>query len=269
MLGSGASAYGTGDQARWNGQVDNIPGGGDRGNLQKASMPDFIRKSGLGYAQQQLLASMLGPGGQSSRQFLNQDLANIRSSTQQQQKQFAGNARFRGSAVGAAIGQSIGQAGVGLESRRLAQADEEELQRKLMINQAINTGFTNKLYQSLGMGNQAYDTMMARAAADKAGPSTFDKYMGRAQGVVGLAGGLAKSFMCWVAREVLRDERWIDARTALIQEGSPRLVNLYMQNGESLANTVRHDPELRAELLPVFEDMAARGAEIRRERGGE
>jgi len=239
-------------------------GGGSnvQGAFQKAWTPDYLENSPLGWQQQQMLQNMMTEEGNSQRRFMNQDLANIRSSTQQQQQQFAGNARFRGSGVGAAIGQAVGQAGIGQESRRLAQADQEELQRKMMINQAITQGFTNPLYQSLGMGQTGFENMMSRSAADAAQPSMFEKSVGQVTGLVG-------AFMCWVARAVLQDERWVDARTCLIQDGSPYLVNLYAQHGEGLAERVNADPTLRAELLPVFEDMAARGAEIRHDRGGE
>jgi hypothetical protein len=244
-----------GSPTGWDGNVDNIPGSGSRGNIQRGTMPEFLQDSPVGYMQQQLLASLMDEGGV-SRQFLNQDLANIQSSTQAAQRTMLGNQRFRGSGVGQAVSAAMGAGGTAMQSRRLAQADEEELRRKLMVSEGMSKGFTNPLMQSLGMGAAGYDNMMARAAADAARPSGFERGAGMFTGLVG-------AFMCWVARAVLRDERWLDARIGLIHEGSPALLSAYLDNGQALACRVESDPALKAELTPVFEDLANRGAAIR------
>jgi hypothetical protein len=241
--------------------VAGFSGNNAQGAFQNKWTPEFLKSSPVGHMQQQLLQSLMA-GDASSRQFLNQDLANIRSSTQQAQDAFAGNARFRGSGVGAAVGQAMGQGGIATESRRLAQADQEELQRKLAISQGMSQGFTNPLMNSLGLAQQGFQGMSNRAMQEGMQPSGFEKGVGMVTGLVG-------AFMCWVAREVLRDARWLDARTALIQDGSPRLVSLYAENGEALAERVKSDPALRAELTPVFETMAERGKQIRLDREGE
>ncbi len=154
-----------------------------QGEFQKAWVPQHLQGSQVGGMQQALLASLFGDQGV-SRQFLNQDLANIQSSTQQQQKDFAGNARFRGSGVGAAIGQAVGQAGTAMQSRRMAQADQEELQRALALSGAVSRDFTNPLLSGLGMAQGGFENMMGRAAADAAQPSGFETGMSMATGLL-------------------------------------------------------------------------------------
>lgn len=181
MLGPGgapapAPGFVTGDSG-------NITASGSRGDIIRSSTPEFLQGSQAGNMQQALLESLFGSQGV-NRQFLNQDLANIQSSTQQQQQDFAGNARFRGSGVGAAIGQAVGQAGTAQQSRRLAQAEQEELQRSLALSGAVTRDLTNPLLSSIGLGTGSYDTMMARAAADAAQPSGFETGMSMATGLL-------------------------------------------------------------------------------------
>jgi hypothetical protein len=145
--------------------------------------PDYLEQSQAGSMQQALLMSLFGDQGV-NRQFLNQDLANIASSTAQRQQDFAGNQRFRGSGVGAAIGQAIGAGGTAMESRRLAQAEQEELQRSLALSGSVTRDLTNPLLASIGMGSGSYDTMMQRAAAKAAQPSGFETGMTMATGLL-------------------------------------------------------------------------------------
>jgi hypothetical protein len=167
----------------YSGASGNIGATGDRGNILRDTTPGYLQGSQAGNMQQALLESLFGKEGV-SRQFLNQDLANIRSSTQQAQQDFAGNQRFRGSGVGAAIGQAVGAGGVATESRRMAQAEQEELQRSLALSGAVTRDLTNPLMSAVGIGTGSYDTMMARAAADAAQPSGFETGMSMATGLL-------------------------------------------------------------------------------------
>jgi hypothetical protein len=45
----------------------------------------------------------------------------------------------------------------------------------------------------------------------------------------------------------------------MLHNASDETVALYRQHGEDLAEAVKDDPDLRAELKPVFEDWAQRG----------
>ena len=81
---------------------------------------------------------------------------------------------------------------------------------------------------------------------------------------IGSAIGGASSFakMCWVARAVLGDDRWVAARTGLLTYGSDELVSMYATYGEGLAEMVKNDSDLREQLRPAFEALAEAGKEV-------
>jgi hypothetical protein len=152
------------------------------GNFSKSWVPGFLAQSPLGHMQMGMLQGMFD--NIMNPQALNQDLANIGARTQQAQRNFQANTRFRGSAAGESIRQSIGQAGDALVSRRKSEERDRQLQRALSLSSAITSGFTHPLLQAQGMAQSGFENMMSRAHQKSMMPSSFEKGMGMATGLI-------------------------------------------------------------------------------------
>jgi uncharacterized protein (DUF2342 family) len=160
--------------------------------------------------------------------------------------------KFKGSPIGEALAQGVETGGLSLEQQARLADRSQRLRSGAQLAQAFTGAMTSPLLQVLGIseGSQQAQQALAeqRRQFDKSQPSTFDKILGTVGGV-----------LCWVAREVLQDDRWLAAREFMLHNASDETVALYRQHGEDLAEAVKDDPDLRAELKPVFEDWAQRG----------
>jgi hypothetical protein len=161
--------------------------------------------------------------------------------------------RFKGSPIGEALASGIQTGGQSLEQQARLRDEANRMKTGMALTQAFSGAVTSPLLNVLGLtlGEEQAKQALAeqRRQFDKSQPSTFDK-------VLGFVGGM----FCWVAREVLQDERWVAARAYMLNEAPEYTKRLYAEHGEELAAKVRKDPALRTELKPVFEEFARRGA---------
>ena len=220
--------------------------GSERAGLANELLPGFLRRGG-------------DVAGESSMQWLQQAFADLNKGTGlqgqlseiEQRAQSRGDAltagnRFRGSPIGEAMRSAVfGQADV-MKQRATAADQAARFQQGLGLVGATQQAVTNPLMDVLGISEGSRNQKRMLEAQKAMMPGTFEKVLGG-----------AASILCWVAREVL-PERWLEARAYMLFEAPPSLVSAYILDGESLAQNLT--VEDRAELRPVFEAMADRGA---------
>jgi hypothetical protein len=80
--------------------------------------------------------------------------------------------------------------------------------------------------------------------------------------LIGTAAMIYGMFGCWVAEELFGPDAHEThfARYWILSKTPEHLRRAYMENGPELAHQVRHDPELRAELIPLFKSIAYHAA---------
>lgn len=223
-------------------------------------VPDFLRGAaaqgggGLGDFFAQAFAQLNDP-----RQ-LNRQLGNIGQVVAGRARKARSVGKFKGSPIGEALAGAIEVGGQSVEQQARLDDRTRRLQEGLGLVQGFSGAVTNPLLSILGLslGDQFSRDSLAEQARqfNRSQPSTFDKILGSAGGILG---GLSGFNFCWVAREVLGDNRWLAAREFMINEAPDYVKRMYADHGEELAERVANDPETKAELLPVFEEFARRG----------
>lgn len=187
---------------------------------------------------------------------LNAQLNRIAQGTDVRARKVRSVGKFKGSPIGEALAQGVQEGGVQMEQQARLSDEQRRLREGLALAQGFTGSVTNPLLSILGisMGDEQSRAALGeqRRQFDASQPSTFDK-------ILGAVGGI----LCWTAREVLQDDRWLDARAYIITEASPVTLALYAKNGKALAAKIRTSPKLRKQLTPVFEEFARRGRKYR------
>lgn len=240
------------------------PGAGMQGTLpsgmfgsskegQKAAgfLPDFLQSAagaggGMGDFFAQAFKNLMDPRG------LNAQLSNMAQGTAGRARKARTASKFKGSPVGEALAGGIETGGAALAQQARIQDQAQKMRTGMGLTQAFTGAVTNPLMSTLGMslGNDQAKAALAEQARQfsQSQPSDLEKAM-----------GFAGSIFCWSARATLQDDRWLAARQFLLNDAPQYLHDLYWHHGEALAEKIKTNPELRDELLPVFEEFARRG----------
>lgn len=184
---------------------------------------------------------------------INTQMAAMQQQGQESARRARTASKFKGSPIGEALAQSALQGAQAAQTQASIADEAQRLRGGMALSQAYTGAVTSPLLSVLGisMGDAQAQAALAeqRRQFDRSQPSTFDK-------ILGFVGGV----LCWVAREVLGDDRWLAARAYMLNEAPDYTRRLYEEYGEELAARVAREPELRQELTPVFEEFARRGA---------
>ena len=218
----------------------------ERTGLANDLLPGFLRAGGdaAGASSMEWLKQAFAQLNNQSG--LNTQLSEIENRAQGRGDALTAGNRFRGSPVGEAMRSAVfGQADA-MKQKATQDDQRARFQQGLGLVGATQQAVTNPLMDVLGISEGSRNQKRQIEAQKDMMPGTFEKVLGG-----------AASILCWVAREVL-PERWQEARAYMLLEAPPALVVAYMLDGESLAQNLT--VEDRAELRPVFEAMADRGA---------
>jgi hypothetical protein len=233
-------------------QPGNIFGGSKLGVEAAGLTPQYLKgASSAGAGLGDFFSQAFGQLG--DRRGINAQLAQIGQQTAGRARKARTSGKFKGSPIGEALAQGIEQGGAGLEQRAALQDQAQKLRSGLALSQGFTGAVTSPLLSVLGLqaGSEQAKAALGeqRRQFDESQPSTFDK-------VLGTIGGI----FCWVAREVLQDDRWLAARAFMLNEAPEYTKRLYAEHGEMLAKRIHNNPAMREELRPSFEEFARRGA---------
>lgn len=200
----------------------------------------------LGYGN---LMQLLAGQGRTDPRATNMQRAQIQQSTQgaqMQQQGMAARQGFGNSGVNAALQAGLANAGNARQSdltARDSQLSEErrrqdlELFRNLIVGPSID-------YNALALGQYAQQSQQKQQGK----AAKYGAY-------ASLLGSLAGLF-CWVADAVLDDKMAVErCRLWMRLYADPVLVDLYREYGPGLAAAAKENPDLAAQLRPLFKAM--------------
>lgn len=156
------------------------------------------------------------------------------------------------SGVAEAVQAAIGASGQGRISD--LQAQELRLQEALR-RQDIQQGLAGVIGLLVNPALSAFGTergvQVQNAQLQAQADQSFLNLLGAVAGAAGAA------VACWAARAVYgpSDPRWLKVRSYILKHASPDLREDYLEHGPALAVAIKEDPELKAELKPIFDDF--------------
>jgi hypothetical protein len=177
------------------------------------------------------------------------DIETQRQKLQQDISQRSAQAGLTGALGSKAVAQ---QGNLAARSQKAHSAETRAFESDRRRKQDLASIFQNVL------GDAAGPLISSRQPAlEDTRPTGFQNILGTGGNILGAAAksaSLASAF-CWVARRVLGDNRWLQAREWMLDNLDAEQFNLYLRYGEVTANRLT-DAEAAA-LRPTFERMVS------------
>ena len=141
---------------------------------------------------------------------------------------------------------------------RNQQINEQQLSRNQAFNELAAFLGGSPQFQMPNFGTQAQYSPMGVPIGDYINQNYQTRMgaQGNTLGSLASLGGnamMAYALMCWVAREVFRNDKWLKMREWMLRKAPDSLFKFYMAHGPAIAEYIKDKPALRSELRVSME----------------